>query len=163
MKPAEASLSSDTEVLVKRSFDAPVNLVWRAYMEPDLMRRWCSGPPGWSMPVCEMDMRVGGKYRWQWRSDENGQAIGCNGEVLEITPHAKVVHTQRWDSESVGDSMGSEPSIITVAFKETNGITHVTTTIKFASKADRDVAFATGMTGGMEMSYKQLDGMLEKM
>jgi len=47
MKPAEASLPSDTEVLVKRSFDAPVKLVWRAYMEPDLMRRWCSGLPGW--------------------------------------------------------------------------------------------------------------------
>jgi uncharacterized protein YndB with AHSA1/START domain len=46
MKPAEASLPSDTEVLVKRSFDAPVKLVWRAYMEPDLMRRWCSGLPG---------------------------------------------------------------------------------------------------------------------
>src|SRR5262245_51950947 len=73
MKPAEASLPSDTEVLVKRSFDAPVKLVWRAYMEPDLLRRWCSGTPGWSMPVCEMDMRVGGKYRWRWRNDENGQ------------------------------------------------------------------------------------------
>ena len=65
MKPAEASLPSDTEVLVKRSFDAPAKLVWRAYMEPDLMRRWCSGPPGWSMPVCEMEMRVGGMYRWR--------------------------------------------------------------------------------------------------
>jgi uncharacterized protein YndB with AHSA1/START domain len=72
MKPAEVSLPSDTEVLVKRSFDAPVKLVWRAYMEPVLMRRWCSGLPGWSMPVCEMDMRVGGQYRWRWRSDENG-------------------------------------------------------------------------------------------
>ncbi|MFN0019877.1 MAG: SRPBCC domain-containing protein, partial [Pirellulaceae bacterium] len=79
MKPAEASLPSDTEVLVKRRFDAPVKLVWRAYMEPDLLRRWCSGMPGWSMPVCEMDMRVGGKYRWRWRSDENGQEFGFTG------------------------------------------------------------------------------------
>jgi len=63
MKPAEASLPSDTEVLVKRSFDATADLVWRAYMEPDLLRRWCSGTPGWSMPVCEMDMRVRGQYR----------------------------------------------------------------------------------------------------
>ena len=173
MKPAEASLPSDTEVLVKRSFDAPVKLVWRAYMEPDLMRRWCSGMPGWSMPVCEMDMRVGGKYRWRWRSDENGQEFRFTGEVLEIAPHAKIVHTQIYDAGDVReadssgavipDSMGSEPSIITVTFQETNGITHVTTTIKFASKADRDAAFATGMTDGMEISYKQLDGVLGEM
>src|SRR5690606_15410677 len=89
MKPAEASLPSDTEVLVKRSFDAPVELVWRAYMEPGLLRRWCSGTPGWSMPVCEMDMRVGGKYRWRWRNDENGQEFGFTGEVLEVDQHAK--------------------------------------------------------------------------
>jgi uncharacterized protein YndB with AHSA1/START domain len=158
MKPAEASLPSDLEVAVKRSFDAPAKLVWRAYMEPDLLRRWCTGPPGWSMPVCEMQMHVGGKYRWRWHNDEDGQEFGCTGEVLEVTPHAKIVHTQLW--EDVGDSMGSEPSIITVTFRETNGITDMTTTIKFASKADRDAAFATGMTDGMEMSYKQLDGVL---
>ena len=163
MKPAEASLPSDTEVLVKRSFDAPVKLVWRAYMEPDLMRRWCSGLPGWSMPVCEMDMRVGGKYRWRWRSDENGQEFGFTGEVLEVTPHAKIVHTQIFDAGDLGVSMGSEPSIITVTFQETNGITNMTTTIRFLSKADRDAAFATGMTDGMEMSYKLLDGVLGEM
>ncbi len=108
MKPAEASLPSDTEVLVKRSFDAPVKLVWRAYMEPDLMRRWCSGQPGWSMPVCEMDMRVGGQYRWRWRSDENGQEFGFTGEVLEVDPHAKIVHTQIFDPGDLGIAMGGE-------------------------------------------------------
>jgi uncharacterized protein YndB with AHSA1/START domain len=160
MKPAEASLPSDTEVLVKRSFDAPVKLVWRAYMEPDLMRRWCSGYPGWSMPVCEMDMRVGGQYRWRWRSDENGQEFGFTGEVLEVVPHARIVHTQIYDPGDLGISMGSEPSIVTVTFQEAADITNMTTTIKFASKADRDEAFATGMTDGMEMSYKRLDGVL---
>jgi uncharacterized protein YndB with AHSA1/START domain len=170
MKPAEASLPSDTEVLVKRSFDAPVKLVWRAYMEPDLMRRWCSGLPGWSMPVCEMDMRVGGTYRWRWRSDEGGQEFGFTGEVLEIIPHATIVHTQIYDAGDLGaspghdpqwsDATGSEPSIITVTFQETGGITNVTTTIRFASQADRDAALATGMTDGMELSYQQLDGVL---
>ena len=160
MKPAEASLPSDTEVLVKRSFDAPVKLVWRAYMEPDLMRRWCGVHPGWSMPVCEMDMRVGGKYRWRWRSDEDGQEFGFTGEVLEVVPHVRIVHTQIYDPGDLGISMGSEPYIVTVTFQEASGITHMTTTIKFASKADRDDAFATGMTDGMEMSYKRLDGVL---
>ena len=160
MKPAEASLPSDTEVLVKRSFDAPVKLVWRAYMEPDLMRRWCSGLPGWSMPVCEMDIRVGGKYRWRWRSDEDGQEFGFTGEVLDIVPHARIVHTQIYDPGDMGYSMGNEPYIVTVTFHEAEGITNVATSIKFASKADRDAAFSTGMTDGMEMSYKRLDEVL---
>lgn len=160
MRPAEASLPSDTEVLVKRSFDAPAKLVWRAYMEPELMRRWCGGPPGWSMSVCEMDMRVGGKYHWRWRSDENGQEFGFTGEVLEVSPHTKIVHTQSFDPGNLGMSMGSEPSVITVTFRETNGITHVATTIRYASKADRDAAFSTGMTDGMEASYTRLDALL---
>lgn len=163
MKPAEASLPSDTEVLVRRSFDAPVRLVWRAYMEPDLMRRWCGGGPGWSMPVCEMDMRVGGTYRWRWRSDENGQEFGFTGEVLEVLPHTRIVHTQSFDAGNLGLSMGSEPSIVTVAFEESNGITTVTTTIRYASKADRDAAVATGMTDGMEVSYTQLDALLAQL
>lgn len=160
MKPAEVSLPSDTEVLVKRSFDAPVKLVWRAYMEPDLMRRWCSGLPGWSMPVCEMDMRVGGHYRWCWRSDESGQEFGFTGEVLEVVPRARIVHTQIYDPGDLGYSMGGEPSIVTVTFQEADGITNVATSIKYASKADRDEAFSTGMTDGMEMSYKLLDDVL---
>lgn len=160
MKPAEASLPSDTEVLVKRSFAAPAELVWRAYMEPELLRRWCTALPGWTMPVCEMDMRVGGKYRWRWRNDAEGQEFGFTGEVLEVTPHAKIVHTQAFDAGTLGCSMGGEPSIITVTFEETNGVTHVATNIKYASKADRDAAYSTGMTDGMELSYQQLDGIL---
>lgn len=160
MKPAVASLPSDTEVLVTRSFDAPANLVWRAYVEPDLMRRWCGSTPGWSMPVCEMDMRVGGEYRWRWRSEENGMEFGFNGEVLEVVPYERIVHTQVFDPGNMGIAMGGEPSIITVTFDEADGITAVATTIKYASKADRDEALATGMTEGMEMNYKRLDEVL---
>jgi uncharacterized protein YndB with AHSA1/START domain len=160
MKPAEASLPSDTEVLVKRSFDAPVKLVWRAYMEPDLLRRWCTGPAGWSMPVCEMDMHVGGKYRWRWRNDENGQEFGFFGEVLEVVPLARIVHTQAFDPGDLGFDMGAEPSIVSVTLQEVAGKTNVTTTIKFASKADRDAAYSTGMTDGMEVSYTKLDAVL---
>ena len=161
MKPAEASLPSETEVLVKRSFDASAELVWRAYVEPELMRRWCVGPPNWSMPVCEMDMSVGGKYRWRWRNDENGQEFGFFGDVLEVVPHTKIVHTQTFDPGDLGVSMGGEASVVTVGFQESSGITNVSTTIKFASKADRDEALATGMTDGMEESYKRLDEVLE--
>lgn len=157
MKPAEVSTPSDREVLVKRSFDAPVNLVWQAYTDPALMRRWLTAMPGWSMPVCEMTTDVGGKYRWRWRDDANGVEFGFTGEMLEVAPHAKIVHTQVYDPGSMGGSMGDGASIITVTFDETDGMTNVATLIKFASKEDRDAAISTGMTDGMEMSYKQLD------
>lgn len=160
MKPAVATTPSDREVLVKRSFDAPVALVWRAYTEPELVRRWLLGPPGWSLPVCEMDIRVGGKYRWRWHSDEDGKEFGFSGEFLEVALHSQLVHTQYYDPGDLGDSMGSEPAVVAVTFDEANSVTSVTTSIKFASKEDRDAAFSTGMTDGMEMSYQQLDRLL---
>jgi uncharacterized protein YndB with AHSA1/START domain len=160
MKPAEVSTPSDQEVLVKRSFDAPAHLVWRAYTEPDLMRRWLTAMPGWSMPVCEMTTDVGGKYRWRWRH-EDGQEFGFTGELLEVEPDSKIVHTQIYDAgNSDCGSMGDDAAVITVTFDETDGITNVATLIKFASKADRDAAVSTGMTDGMEMSYQQLDTIL---
>lgn len=161
MKPAEVSTPSDREVLITRSFDAPASLVWQAYTDPELMRRWLTAMPGWSMPVCEMSTDVGGKYRWRWRDDENGQEFGFMGELLEVELHSKIVHTQLYDpGDTEFGSMGGEPSIITVTFNEANGITNVSTLIKFASQADRDAAMSTGMTDGMEMSYQALDGVL---
>lgn len=160
MKPAQASTPSDTEVLVKRSFDAPAMLVWSAYTEPDLVRRWLLGPPGWSMPICEMDVRVGGKYRWRWRAKADGKEFGFSGEFQVVAPHSKLVHSQYYDPGDLGDSMGQEPAVVSVTFEEAVGVTNVTTAIKFASKEDRDAAFSTGMTDGMEMSYKLLDVVL---
>lgn len=163
MKPAEVSAPSDREVLVKRSFDASADLVWRAYTEPELMQRWLTAMPGWSMPVCEMTTDVGGTYRWRWRDEANGIEFGFTGEMLEVEPHSKIVHTQVYDPGTMGGSMGDGASIITVTFDETDGMTRVSTLIKFASKADRDAAVSTGMTDGMEMSYKQLDEMLTEL
>jgi len=160
MKPAEVSTPSDCEVLVKRSFDAPVNLVWKAYTEPALLRRWLSGYPGWSMPVCEMETHVGGKYRWRWRNDENDQEFGFMGEFLEVVTHSRMVHTQLYDAGNLGISMGQEGTVITVTFSESNGVTSVTTNIKYASKADRDASISTGMTDGMEANYKLLEEVL---
>lgn len=112
------------------------------------------------MAVCEMDTRVGGRYRWRWRSDDQAQEFGFAGEFLEIAPHVRLVHTQVYDPGDLGFSMGGEPSIVTVTFREASGMTHLATTIRYASKADRDQAFSTGMTDGMEMSYQKLEGVL---
>jgi uncharacterized protein YndB with AHSA1/START domain len=160
MKPAQVSTPSDTEVLVQRSFDAPAELVWQAYTQPDLMRRWLQGPSGWTMSVCEMDPRVGGAYRWRWRTDDGAQEFGFTGEFREVTPHSMLVHTQIYDPGSLGIPMGDGGSLVTVAFSEAGGVTHAATTIRFASKADRDEAMSTGMTEGMEMSYQALDEVL---
>lgn len=160
MKPAEVSTPSDREVLVKRSFDAPAHLVWQAYTEPALMRRWLTAMPGWTMPICEMTTKVGEKYHWGWRNEEQNQEFGFTGEILEAVLHSRLKHTQHFDAGNLGESMGGEPSIITVTFSEKDGITQVTTSIRYASKADRDAAMSTGMTDGMEMSYQALEGVL---
>jgi len=158
MKPAEASLPSDTEVLVKRSFDAPVKLVWRAYMEPDLMRRWCSGYPGWSMPVCEMDMRVGGKYRWVWRKEGAGVEMGMGGVYREIVPNERIVSTEKFDDPWYeGEALG------TVTFVEKGGKTTLTQVVRYESKKVRDSVLAGPMATGVEKSYDKLAEILATM
>lgn len=159
MKPAEVSLPSDTEVRVVRRFDAPASLLWRAYTEPALMRQWLLGPPGWTMPVCEMDVRVGGKFRWRWRSDEDGSEFGFHGEFKALTLHTRIVHTEFFDPGDLDTDMG-KGTLITVTFEENDGATTMTSLMEYASKRDRDAALSTGMTDGMEMSYAQLDTLL---
>lgn len=156
MNTSEVSTPTDTSVVVKRSFDAAAKFVWRTYVEPELFARWCLGPPGWSMPVCEMDVRPGGQYRWRWRDDDGRNEFGFVGEFKEVVTESRLVHTQIYDPGDMGHSMGENPSIVTVEFRKLDGTTRVTTTIEFASKKDRDAALSTGMTDGMEMSYKQL-------
>jgi uncharacterized protein YndB with AHSA1/START domain len=156
---AEVTLPSDREVEVTRSFKAPRDLVYRAYSEPELVRRWMLGPPGWSMPVCEMDLRVGGAYRWRWRNDADGSEFGFFGVFREVDPPARIVHTEAFDSGSPDGPTG-DPAIVTVTMTEQNGITTVTTRMDFGSKEGRDAVMATGMTDGMEQSYQRLDRVL---
>ena len=158
---AEVTLPSDREVLVRRSFRAPRALVYRAYTEPALIQRWLLGPPGWSMPVCEMDVRVGGRYRWRWRSDKNEREFGFSGTFREVQTASRIVHTQAYDPGTIGDDFPKNDAIVTVTFSQDDDVTMVTTLIDFGSKAARDGAMATGMTGGMEQSYQQLDRLLE--
>ncbi len=155
---ANVSLPSDTEVRVLRDFKAPRTLVWDAHTKPELVRRWMLGPPGWSMPVCDMDVRPGGKYRWRWRSDENGAEFGFFGEFREVDAPARMVHAEHYDPGTMTPDMDtSAPAIIHTTFSEQNGVTTLELVMKFASKEIRDTAVATGMTDGMEMGYKRLD------
>ena len=162
IEKAQVTLPSDCEVHVARSFKAPKALVYRAYTEPQLVRRWMLGPPGWTMPVCEMDVRVGGNYRWRWRSDDNASEFGFSGTFREVHPASRVVHTEAYDPGTLGDGYPGEPAIVTVTFTEEGGVTTVTTLIDFRTKETRDAAMATGMTDGMEQSYQLLDGLLRE-
>ncbi len=156
MRAAKVTLPSETEVKVVRTFDAPAHLVWRCYTEPDLLKRWMLGPPGWSMSVCEVDLQVGGSYRWRWRNVESGKEFGFHGVYLSIEPNAKIAHTQIFDPGTVGGSMGGA-AVGSVTFDEARGQTTMATVIKFQSIEDRDAALSTGMTDGMEASYRLLD------
>jgi uncharacterized protein YndB with AHSA1/START domain len=159
---AEVSLPSDSEVSVRRAFRARRDLVYRAYTTPEWVRLWLTGLPGWTMPVCEMDVRVGGKFRWRWRADEDGKEFGFQGEFLEVEAPRRIRNTEAFDPGDVGGSMGDRPAMVTVTFDELAGVTIMTTLIDYGSKASRDQALATGMTNGMEMSYASLDRLLSE-
>ena len=157
---AQVTLPSDREVEVVRSFKAPRALVFRAYTEPELVRQWMLGPPGWSMPVCEMDVRAGGRFRWRWRSDQGSEEFGFSGTYREVQPPATIVHTEAYEPGTVGGSYPGNPALVRVTFAEDAGVTTVTTLVDFGSKEARDNAVATGMTDGMEQSYQLLDRLL---
>jgi uncharacterized protein YndB with AHSA1/START domain len=158
--PAHVTLPSDREVRVTRQFNAPRELVYRAHTEPELVRQWMLGPPGWSMPVCEMDVRPGGAYRWRWRSDTDDKEFGFFGTFTVVNRPARIVHDEYYDPGDIGGSMPvGDPAIITLDLTEAHGVTTLICNMQFASKEARDGAVGTGMTNGMEMSYARLDEM----
>src|SRR5215510_1735765 len=88
---------TDREIQVERDFNAPRPLVWDAFTKPELVRRWLLGPDGWTMPVCEIDLRVGGRYRYVWRKESTGHEMGLGGEFREIVHAEKLVATEKFD------------------------------------------------------------------
>lgn len=161
-KPAEVTLPSDREVRVTRTFNAPRQLVWDAHTKPELVRKW-QGYDDWDMPVCDMDVRVGGKYRWQWKHQTNGQQFGFFGTFTEVDAPSKLSHEEYFDPGNLGGTMPvGDPCIVSLVLSESNGVTTIVCNMKFASKEAREGAVATGMTDGMEYSYTRLDGLLEK-
>jgi uncharacterized protein YndB with AHSA1/START domain len=145
--PLTVATPNDTDVVVVRSFDAPRALVWRAHTEPEIVKRWLLGPPGWTMPTCEIDLRVGGRYRYGWAHPEQ-QGFEMTGTYNEVKKPERIVHTEEFQGMQ---------SRITTMFAEKAGKTTMTMTMHFPSKAARDAALKTGMTDGMEHSYRNLD------
>jgi uncharacterized protein YndB with AHSA1/START domain len=145
--PLTVAMPNDTDVVVVRTFDAPRELVWRAHTEPKLVKKWLLGPPGWTMPTCEIDLRVGGRYRYGWAHPEQ-QGFEMTGTYNDVKKPERIVHTEEFQGMQ---------SRITTLFAEKAGKTTMTMTMHFPSKEARDGAVATGMTDGMEHSYRNLD------
>lgn len=150
----QVSQPSELEVELRRSFAAPRELVFKAFTEPGLIKQWMLGPDGWSMPVCEVDLRAGGGYRQVWR--KAGQAdMGLTGRFVEVTPPKRLVATEEFDQDWTGGA-----TTVTTTFADTAGSTVVTTRVKYSSQEARDGAVRTGMTDGMEAGFRRLDELL---
>ncbi len=145
---------SEREIVITRFFNAPRNLVFEAHTKPELVRRWLLGPPGWTMPVCEIDFRVGGRYRYVWRNAD-GREMGMGGVHREILRPERIVSTQLFDEDWTGGE-----TVGTLVLAEHNGKTTMTNTVQYASREARDAALKTGMTDGMEAGYGKLDELL---
>jgi uncharacterized protein YndB with AHSA1/START domain len=152
--PLKITTPSDREIVVSREFDATPDLVWLCYVKPELLRRWY-GLPDWKMTVCEIDLRVGGKWRFVTVSPD-GYEMGSQGIYTEILPPERFVSTEYYD-----DDWTQGGSTNTVAFTPlAGGRTLVTTTVMYSSREARDGALATPMATGMEIGFSRLDDLL---
>lgn len=142
------STPSDLEFRAVRQFDAPKQFLFDAHTKPEHVQQWMTGPDGWTMPVCEIDLRVGGAWRFVWRRD-SGSEMEMNGEYREITPYDRLVTTESWGGPW-------PPTVNSLDFVEHDGKTTLTMTIRYPSREARDAATATGMTSGMNTSYNRL-------
>lgn len=148
----DVTTPSEQEIRVTRTFDAPPELVFECHTKPDYVRQWLLGPPGWSMPVCEIDLRAGGRYHYVWHNDVDGTEFGVQGEFREIAAPRKIVNVETMDGVP-------GKATCTTTFEPSGDGTLFTLTMRFESKELRDGALESGMTGGMSMSYDRLDDM----
>jgi uncharacterized protein YndB with AHSA1/START domain len=151
----KVSMPSDREIQVTREFDAPRRLVFDAFTKPQLVRRWLLGPPGWTMPLCEIDLRVGGAYRYVWRSEKDGAHMAMGGVFREVVPIERIVATEKFD-----DAWYPGEALDTTVFVETRGVTRATITVLYESTEARDTARRSGMEYGMAAGYDRLETLL---
>jgi uncharacterized protein YndB with AHSA1/START domain len=145
---------SDREIAMTRVFDAPRRLVFEAWTKPELVKRWLLGPPGWSMPVCEIDLRVGGRYRYVWRGSD-GTDMGMGGVYREIVVPERLVATEKFnESWYPGEAVG------TIVLVEQDGKTTLTQTMLYESREARDAVLRSPMEQGLAASYDKLAELL---
>lgn len=157
-KPAGAlqiTTPTDRDIVMTRAFDAPRRLVYDALTKPELVRRWLLGPDGWTMPVCEIDLRVGGAYRYVWHRPRDNKDMGMGGVFREIVAPERIVATERFD-----DAWYPGEALNITVLAEQGGKTLLTQTSRFESREARDTALKSGMETGVETSYDRLEEVL---
>jgi uncharacterized protein YndB with AHSA1/START domain len=148
----KVSTPSDREVALTRVFNAPRHLVYAAWTKPELLKRWLA-PNAWSLAVCEIDLRVGGAYRYVWISEE--KEMGMGGVYREIVPNERLVATEVFD-----ESWYPGEGLVTTVFVEEGGRTTMTSTILYESKAARDAVVNSPMDEGASACYDRLAELL---
>ena len=152
----EVSTPSDREISLTRVFDAPRSMVFDAHTKPELVKRWLGVQPGWTMPVCEIDLRVGGAYRYLWRGPQGD--MGMRGVFREIARPERIVATERFD-----ESWYPGDAIDTTVLVEQGGRTTLTLTILYESKEARDGVLKSPAASGVSESYDKLADLLASM
>lgn len=148
----EITTPSDLAFAITREFDAPRELVFAAFTEPRHVSRWLLGPDGWSMPVCEIDLREGGAWEYRWRSDADGAEFGMSGRYRLVDRPRRLVNTEVFEGQE---------SVVTTEFTEVGARrTRVVQTSVFPSRELRDAVLASGMEGGVSTSHHRLAGLL---
>jgi len=145
------TLEGDTHVVVTRRFAAPPEAVFRAHMEPELIKKWVLGPDGWTMPVCINDARPGGKIRYEW-SDGAGNGFYLTGEFIEIEAPNRIVHVERMHLPDP-----TPDNHIETRFEPDGTGTLMTMRMTLPDSETRAAMLATGMADGMETSYQRLE------
>lgn len=144
----------DREVLVTRRFVAPPEMVYRAHIEPELIKQWMLGPEGWTMPVCINEARPGGKIRYEW-SDGKGAGFYLTGEYVELVPFSRIVHVERMHlPEPTPDNH------VETRFEPDGTGTLMTMRMTLPNAETRAAMLATGMEQGMEASYARLEAVV---
>lgn len=145
----------DLDIFGTREFDAPRELVWKAYTTPELLKRWLLGPDGWELAVCEVDLRPGGKYRWEWRKVATGATMGMGGTYVEVAKPGRLVNTEEFDEAWYPGKM-----VATLEFLEQGGKTLLQQNFRYDSREGRDMVIKSRMDEGMVASYNRLDDVL---
>jgi uncharacterized protein YndB with AHSA1/START domain len=155
----KVTLPSDREVAMARLFDAPRPMVWDAYTRPELLRRWAGGPPGWNLVVCEVDLRVGGAWRWVI-AGPGGEQMGLGGVHLEIVAPERLVTTEVFDHPWYE---GEAVSRLELAERGDGEQTALTLSVRYASREVRDAVLKSPMEQGVSAGYERLAALLEEL
>jgi uncharacterized protein YndB with AHSA1/START domain len=148
-RSAKVTLPADDQILITREFDAPKHLVYKAYTTPELVRRWWTAKRG-EMTVAEIDLRVGGK--WRYVMIANGDIeVGFHGEYREIVPNERIVSTE------VYEGMPDAAALDTLTLTEADGRTTLTILVQHETKEHRDAHIESGMEDGLQDALDLLE------